>query len=155
MVSRNLEPGGYLEVQDMGLFAQSDDGSLSPSSPLLSWAHHIHDAAAAARRPVFPIDQYRKYLADAGFVDIVEVRRKWPTNQWPRDKRFKELGALTYGNIGAGLEGLSIAHFTRGLGWTKEETLMMCANVRAELRNLRVHAYWPAIVVYGRKPGKV
>lgn len=27
-----------------------------------------------------------------GFVDVFETVYKWPTNKWPKDKKFKELG---------------------------------------------------------------
>ena len=56
---------------------------------------------------------------------------------------WRELGAWAYANIAGGLEGLSLAHFTRGLGWSEEETLTFCAMTRKDLKDLRIHAYWP------------
>lgn len=139
----NLEPGGYLEMQDMALPARSDDGTLSPDSFLSQWCDFCIEAGQNRGRPVFPVERYKDYLADAGFVDIVEVQRKWPTNTWPKDPRYKELGAWAYANIGGGLEGLSLAHFGRGLGWSEEETLAFCARTRKDLKDVRIHAYWP------------
>ncbi|PKS12616.1 hypothetical protein jhhlp_000824 [Lomentospora prolificans] len=148
----NLEPGGYLELQDMGLPARSDDGTLAPDSYLSQWCDFCLEAGQNRDRPIFPVTEYKNYLAEAGFEDIVEVQKKWPTNTWPRDPRFKELGAWAYANIAGGLEGLSLAHFTRGLGWTSEQTLAFCASVRKDLKDPKIHAYWPIYVVYGRKP---
>lgn len=139
----NLEPGGYLELQDMALPARSDDGTLAPDSFLSQWCDLCIEAGQNRGRPVFPVEQYKNYLADAGFVDIVEVQRKWPTNMWPKDPKFKELGAWAYANIGGGLEGLSLAHFGRGLGWSEEQTLAFCARTRKDLKDTRIHAYWP------------
>ncbi|KAH7316773.1 S-adenosyl-L-methionine-dependent methyltransferase [Stachybotrys elegans] len=150
----NLEPGGWLEIQDLAIPARCDDETLAPDSYLMSWSNYILQAAANAGRPVFPVTEYVNYMKDAGFEEVVEVRRKWPTNTWPRDKNFKELGMWSYANFGRNLEGLSLAHFTRGLGWTAEATLLYCAETRKELKNPNIHAYWAMYFVYGRKPLK-
>ncbi|KAG9253080.1 S-adenosyl-L-methionine-dependent methyltransferase [Emericellopsis atlantica] len=142
----NLEPGGYLELQDMALPALSDDGTLAPDSYLAKWCKACLDAGENLGRPVFPVTEYKNYLAAAGFEDIVEVQKKWPTNTWPREREHKELGAWAYANIAGGLDGLSLAHFTRGLGWTPEETRVFCAEVRKDLKNPKIHAYWPMYV---------
>ncbi|KAM6524482.1 hypothetical protein FALCPG4_010094 [Fusarium falciforme] len=148
----NLEPGGYLELQDMSLPARSDDDTLHPDSYLSQWCKFCFEAGQNLGRPVFPTTEYKNYLAAAGFEDIVEVQRKWPTNAWPRDKHFKELGNWTRANIAGGLDGLSLAYFTRGLGWSPEETRVFCAHTRKDMENPKIHAYWPIYFVYGRKP---
>lgn len=139
----NLEPGGYLELQDMSLPARSDDDTLHPDSYLSQWCKCCFEAGQNLGRPVFPTTEYKNYLAAAGFEGIVEVQRKWPTNAWPRDKHFKELGNWTRANIAGGLDGLSLAYFTRGLGWTPEETRVFCAHTRKDMENPKIHAYWP------------
>ncbi|KAF4342091.1 methyltransferase [Fusarium beomiforme] len=101
----NLEPGGYLELQDMSLPARSDDGTLHPESYLSKWCKCCFEAGQNLGRPVFPTTEYKNYLAAAGFVDIVEVQQKWPTNPWPRDKKFKDLGAWACANIAGGWMG--------------------------------------------------
>ncbi|KAF5018573.1 hypothetical protein F66182_9447 [Fusarium sp. NRRL 66182] len=146
----NLEPGGYLELQDMSLPVRSDDGTLSPDSYLAQWCDFCFEAGQNLGRPVFPTTEYKNYLAEAGFEDIVEVQQKWPTNPWPRDKEFKELGAWACANIAHGLDGLSLAYFTRGLGWSSEKTRVFCAQTRKDMENPRIHAYWP---MYVFRPG--
>lgn len=170
----NLEPGGYIEFQDMALPARSDDGTLNPESYLARWCDACLDAGKNLGRPVYPVNEYKNYLAQAGFEEIVEVQKKWPTNTWPRDNSFKELGAWAYANLAGSLEGLSLAHFGRGLGWTADEIRVFCAHTRKDLKDPRIHAYWPMCVsilhpaarettvltsvfpcsycVYGRKP---
>ncbi|KAI8651835.1 hypothetical protein NCS55_01430100 [Fusarium keratoplasticum] len=85
----NLEPGGYLELQDMSLPARSDGDTLHPDSQLSQWCKFCFEAGQNLGRPVFPTTEYKNYLAAAGFEDIVEVQRKWPTNAWPRDKHCR------------------------------------------------------------------
>lgn len=46
-----------------------------------------------------PLDsclRYKQQLLDAGFVDVVETIYKWPTNPWPRDPKFKEMGESAF-----------------------------------------------------------
>ncbi len=145
-MSSNLEPGGYLELQELTLPVRCDDDTLAPDSYLSQWCGLIIEAAARQGRPVFPTTEYQQYLRDAGFEDVVEIQRKWPMNPWPRATEHKELGLWAFTNMGGGLEGLTMAHFTRGLGWDRERTLLFCAETRKDMKNPRIHAYWPMYV---------
>jgi hypothetical protein len=82
-------------------------------------------------------------MARVGFVDIVEKQFKWPIGTWAKDKHFKELGYWYWFNLDVGLEGLLMALSTRGLGWSREEVLLLCSRARPQLRNPRIHAYMP------------
>lgn len=138
----HLEPGGYFEIHDMGMPIRCDDHTLSPDSNLSRWCDLIHEAAEKAGRPVWPTDKYATYLQEAGFEDVVEREFKWPMNSWPRDPAYKELGTWVLTNFHEILEGLTLAHFTRALGWSREDTLAFCAKVRADMKNTRIHSYW-------------
>ncbi len=85
---------------------------------------------------------YKAQMEAAGFVDVTEVKRIWPGNRWPKDKRLKEVGMWALENMESGLESLSAALFTRVLGWTKEALDVFLVDVRKEMRDTRVHAYW-------------
>lgn len=142
-VPSHLEPGGYLEVQELTIPLRCDDDSLVADSYLMQWCNLILEAAAKQGRPVFPTTEYKSYLEQAGFQDVVEIQKKWPSNPWPKAQKYKQLGLWAYADLADGLEGLTLAHFTRGLGWSQEQTLVFCAHVRKDLRNPRIHAYWP------------
>lgn len=45
--------------------------------------------------------------------------------------------------MGPALEGFSMAPFTRVLGWTREEVELFLVDVRKEMKNPQIHAYWP------------
>jgi hypothetical protein len=53
------------------------------------------------------------------------------------------LGMWTLENIGSGVEGLSMAVFTRVLQWSKEATDVLLVDVRKDMKNKAIHAYWP------------
>ena len=53
-----------------------------------------------------------------------------------------------------GLEAFTYAVFTRMLGYTKEEVEVMCATMRKEIRNPKLHSLFYLHVIYGKKPAE-
>lgn len=138
-----LVPGGWLEVQDIGFPVQCDDGTLPEDSYLNQWSENMIKATEAlgrgARGPVL----YKGQIQEAGFVNVHETVYKWPMNRWPADPHYKELGFWCYQNIAGGLSGISMALFTRGLGWTSSEVEVFMTKVREDMKNRSIHAWWP------------
>ncbi|KAF2753913.1 S-adenosyl-L-methionine-dependent methyltransferase [Pseudovirgaria hyperparasitica] len=137
----NLEPGGWLEIQDYDMPCKSDDNTLA-GTKLELWASKMVEGARKMGRPVDQSPNYRRWMQEIGFVDIQEQRYVWPTNCWPRDPKLKELGKWSLVNLNEGMDGFTLAIFTRVLGWTKPEVDVLCAQVRADLRNRSIHAYF-------------
>ncbi|KAJ3549849.1 hypothetical protein NM208_g283 [Fusarium decemcellulare] len=148
----NLAPGGYMEVQEIDAFHGSDDGTLTKDHALFRWCDHLRDAAGKLGRPYEKTENLKRFMAEVGFTDIHETLFKWPINQWPKDKTFKELGAWHNENSTSFLEAATLAPLTRGLGWSAEEVRTFLTEVRKDLNNSKIHAYSPVRVVYGRKP---
>lgn len=147
-----LEPGGWFEMQDIVLPYASDDGTLNQESELAKLGNLFCETSSLMGRPIDVPLKYKAMMEKAGFENIVERRFKWPLNSWPKDAYYKEIGAWTFANLDGGLEGLTLALFTRALKWSKEETMLFCSKVRAQLKDPRIHAYLPVVVVYGKKP---
>lgn len=151
MYGRQLTPGGYFEVTDILYTPKSDDGTLVSNSPLRTWANQLASAAREIGRPLIgDASEYLDMLSEAGFVDIHVVVKNLPTNSWPNDKTLKEIGKIS--SLALELETISMALFTHGLGWDPEAVIATCAHVREEFKSPDVHAYFPLIIVYGRKP---
>ncbi|EXF86460.1 methyltransferase domain-containing protein [Colletotrichum fioriniae PJ7] len=148
----NLEPGGWIELSDILLDLQSDDGTVSPECATQKWAGHMLEAAAIWKRPLDSCKFYKEQLAEAGFTNIEEKIYKWPSNPWPKDPKYKELGVWTYENLGNGLSGLSLALFTRALGWSAEQLEVFLVDARKDMRDRSIHGWWPVYVVYAQKP---
>ncbi|KAE8453908.1 hypothetical protein EG329_007684 [Mollisiaceae sp. DMI_Dod_QoI] len=147
------EPGGYTELHDIDFVIKCDDGSLPEDSALRKWHNLMHEGGSAAGFPLDAISKIPEMMKEAGFEDIVAVPLKWPTNPWPKDKHHKEVGLWALENFSWGCESMSLALFTRALGWTADEVTVFMAQVRADLRNRKFHAYWNFWAIYGRKPG--
>ncbi|GJC81164.1 putative methyltransferase tdiE [Colletotrichum liriopes] len=91
-------------------------------------------------------------MTEVGFKDVVLTKNKWPMNSWPKDPHYKTLGTWSLENYLQGIEGWTMAAFTKGLGWTKEQVQVFLIDVRNEMKDKTIHAYWPVYSIYGRKP---
>ncbi|KAK5174002.1 uncharacterized protein LTR77_001081 [Saxophila tyrrhenica] len=149
----NLEPGGWLEIQDYGLPVRSADGT-ADGTDLMKWGELLCEAARNMGRPMGTdcADHYVAQMTEAGFVDINQRMFMWPSNGWPKDPLMKTLGQWNQTNILDGLEGFCLALLTRGLGWQKAEVDVFVAKVSRDLRSRKIHAYFPMPVTYARKP---
>ncbi|KXT02650.1 hypothetical protein AC578_1143 [Pseudocercospora eumusae] len=149
----NLEPGGWLELQDYGLPVKSADGT-HLGTEMYRWGELLCEAGRKIGRPlgsdVYP--HFEEWMREAGFVDIQTRMFMWPSNSWPKDAFMKELGRWNQVNIIDGLEAFCMALLTRALGWQKSEVDIFVAKIAADFRNKKIHAYFPMPVVFGRKP---
>jgi len=57
----------------------------------------------------------KAHIEEAGFVNVVERVFKTPIGGWPADHRLRELGQWALLGFDTGLEGNSLATFTRVL----------------------------------------
>ena len=94
MFTSNLSPGGIIELQDIIYPMTSDDGSLTDDSALKRWGTLLNEAFRGIGRPMDTAYAYEEQLRDAGFVDVKVVQEKWPTNRWPKDKKYKQMGTV-------------------------------------------------------------
>lgn len=133
-------------MQDLAIPLKSDDDTWPADSSLRQLIDLILQAGAMIKRPTDVVQKYKSLMIDAGFTNVTEVIYKWPTNTWPKDKKFKELGMWCLADFDEGLEGMVMALFTRVLGWSAEEVKILVAKARTDLKNRSIHAYWPMYV---------
>ncbi|EXL63558.1 hypothetical protein FOPG_20168, partial [Fusarium oxysporum f. sp. conglutinans race 2 54008] len=139
---RNLTPDGYAELQDVDIMMQSDDNTLTQDHALWKWGFFLAKAGQEHGTPFIETNRLKHIMTEIGFVDVKETPFKWPSNHWPKEKRFKDLGEWSNLNTVNLLNGLSMALFTRCLGWTPEEVNVFLVDVRKDLNNPKIHAYW-------------
>lgn len=75
-----------------------------------------------------------------------------PTNVWPKDPHLKELGRYESVQVQQAIDSYATGLFTRVLGWSWEETEVLKAKAKNELRDPSIHLYLPAYIIWGRKP---
>lgn len=88
----NLRSGGWLELQDIVLRPQCADGTLQEDSYIKQWAEEMINATASINRFADSGLHYKQQMIDAGFINVTEVIYKWPTNTWPKNEPYRELG---------------------------------------------------------------
>ncbi|KAK4234771.1 Phosphoethanolamine N-methyltransferase [Achaetomium macrosporum] len=140
---QHLKPGGYIEICDIISPLCCDDGTLTDDTPAQRWNKLLLEATRRLGAPLDTALQYKQQLIDAGYQNVVQVEYKWPTNTWPKDKKHKEIGAWNLTNMTAALQALSLMIFTTVLGWSVEEVELLLVDVRKDLKNRDIHAYWP------------
>ena len=91
-VTRNLNPGGWIEAADICVPHRSDYGTLTPDSAIHKWGDYSIESTQNLGRSISSANLYREQMVAAGFDNVIEVVYKWPTNRWPKDRKMKEMG---------------------------------------------------------------
>ncbi|KAI8300273.1 Secondary metabolism regulator LAE1 [Colletotrichum sp. SAR11_59] len=150
-VGRVLDVG--TELNEVDILCLSDDGSLTPEHSISKTARLLQEATENLGRRYQDIRDLKPILMEVGFEDVVMQRFKWPTNDWPKDPRYKVLGQWTNENL-RGWEAICMAPLTRGLDWTREEVIVLMSENRRDFNDRSIHAYFSIWSIYGRKPLK-
>ena len=88
----HLAPGGYIEHVEYSVQIWSADGPLPPESPFASWADRAIHAGEQNGKSWEVAEQMAGWIREAGFVDVIEKRFKWPMGPWSSDDRLKDIG---------------------------------------------------------------
>ena len=112
----HLQPGGWLECQEIPAIPSCDDGTMAPDNPFLLWSTDIAEASERANRPANVGAQLKDWLREVGFVDVQETVFKLPVGGWPKEIRLKHIGMLWQRNLLEGLSGLTLRLFHHFLG---------------------------------------
>jgi metalloendopeptidase OMA1, mitochondrial len=110
-----------MESQDLMHPPFCDDGTMPEDWPFKEWSETMEGASNNANRPLRIANKLKAWYIDAGFVDVQQKVIRLPINSWPRDQLLKALGTYWAENLLAGLQGFSLALFSRVFGWSKTE----------------------------------
>ncbi|EAQ92443.1 hypothetical protein CHGG_00678 [Chaetomium globosum CBS 148.51] len=116
----HLQPGGWLECQEIPAPVMCDDGTLPEDFGWLRWVRDFRAGGQVANRQVDLGPQLTGWMHEVGFVDIHEMTFKIPINGWPKEMRLKHIGMMWQRNLLEGLSGFSLGMFNQ-LGKTVEE----------------------------------
>lgn len=141
-----LKPGAWIEGQECYFYPASDDSSLPEDSAFKRWHDLITEASIKANRRLLTAAKIKGWFVDAGFVDVVETVIKLPNGAWPKDPRLKEIGAYHMSTLFDGLDAISLSLFTHMLGWKIEDVNSFLTEVKADLKNKKIHSYYPVLV---------
>nr|XP_036580142.1 methyltransferase domain-containing protein [Colletotrichum truncatum]KAF6787974.1 methyltransferase domain-containing protein [Colletotrichum truncatum] len=149
----HLNPGGWVEFQDMDGKYYSDDGTYTEEHAMYQWNKKFIEACEAMGRTARPGPQLEGWVRHAGFQNVVHRRFKVPIGPWPRDPHFKDVGMLNLVQLLEGLEGFSLKVFCGFLGQSEGWLRELLGKVREEMKSAAVHAMFDHHIVYAQKPG--
>lgn len=112
----HLQPGGYVEQVEWSIHNRSADGSLAANSTLAKWSRNALECARRTGKTFEIAENMAGLMREAGFVDVVERRFRWPIGPWSSDAALKEIGRWNLLNWEEGMEGWVMAPYTRVLG---------------------------------------
>ncbi|TDZ46966.1 Secondary metabolism regulator LAE1 [Colletotrichum trifolii] len=152
----HLNPGGYAEFQDASIEYYSEDGTLTEEHSFRKWNKTLVDALKSIGRDPSPGPKLKGWVRDTGFQDVTHSKFKIPLAPWPKNKFYKDIGAMNLRQFLDGLEGFTMRVFCGVLGHTEVEAQVWLASVRKELKTLHsFHSQFDFQVVYGRKPEEI
>ena len=128
-------------MQETAVPIACDDGTMTPNHALYKWTHLMLEASQRINQSLDKPTQYADWMREAGFVDVQHVVYRWPCNTWPKDSTHKTIGLWTLANALDGIEGFTMAMFTRILGWQAEEVQSFLVDVRKDFKNKGIHSY--------------
>ncbi|KAF5573982.1 phosphoethanolamine n-methyltransferase 3 [Fusarium pseudoanthophilum] len=148
----HLRGGGWVEFQAIVGVLGCDDDSIPEDSYLRKFSTMMEQGSAKFGASLTDPMRWKGWLEERGYQNVTERVFKLPFNPWPKDPRMKLLGAREMENLLSGLEAMVTRMFQKGLGWTDAEVTVFLAFLRKEIKNPRMHGYWPYYVVYAQKP---
>ncbi|KAJ9617191.1 hypothetical protein H2200_000912 [Cladophialophora chaetospira] len=150
---RALNPGGWVECQEMDYNRTSDDNTIPTDSRLRFWEREWTRGMEMIGlggycRPDLVMEQMR----NAGFINVICRRLKVPIGPWPRDPVLRQAGMFGLVNLLDGIHGISLKIFTGLLDYSLDDLETLLSACRREIRDRAVHSYWPVYVDQHQPP---
>ncbi|CCE35186.1 uncharacterized protein CPUR_02117 [Claviceps purpurea 20.1] len=150
---RCCAPGGWVQSVECDIEFRSDDGSTELEPVLASYAELFREGGKVLNLSFFVQDLQQRAFDEAGFVEQRAVRFKLPIGPWAKDPKLAEVGRAARAALENDVEGYTQMTWHNVLRRSADEYNVWLANLRKAIRNPKVHSYFMAHVVYGRKPG--
>ncbi|KAI5797327.1 TAM domain methyltransferase [Peziza echinospora] len=153
---QHLAIGGWMEVTELRMRFDSDNNKVDNST-----SRHLYEMYRLALEKIGKTAEvahlHRRWMVEAGFVNVTERLERIPSSPWPKDKKLKELGHYHMHNLLDAMDSYGLAPLTRILGMERVEAEVLLAAARAEIRDRKNHFYTvvpPNLrhFVFGQKP---
>lgn len=136
-----MQPGGCIELAEIGVQLECDDETLSDSDPAKKNADLQAQAMMTMGRPPVTDVTLKDYLEDAGFVDIQVTKVKQPIGPWPTDAAQKQIGSMALLIAETGLRAYCMEPFTGFLGLSGKKASKSCREALKSMKVANAHIY--------------
>ncbi|OJJ57247.1 hypothetical protein ASPSYDRAFT_155427 [Aspergillus sydowii CBS 593.65] len=149
---QHLKPGGFYELQEFRFeFMSQGNKEAFQNSVIDEWQKLVDEGTAKFGKPLNIAHELADKAKAAGFVNVHEDVLKIPIGSWPKDKPLKTIGQWMQVHAIESVEPLTLALFTRVLGWSEAECRVLIAKVQREFKERRQY-YVNCHFIYGQKP---
>jgi hypothetical protein len=138
---KHLNPGGWVEICDFEYYFKSNINSMDQAPDIVSWTNGLDEAATMFGRRMDVAVHLKKWVENAGYIDVVQDITPIPIGMWPKDKELKTLSSYQLTNLLDTVSSYGLANFTRVLAWTAEEYEVFSAKVRRLIKNHSLQYY--------------
>ena len=87
-VFSSLASGGYFELHDICFPCKSPDGTTAGTA-LEKWQNMMVAGLKNLGGDFEKVKEYKNYMTEAGFVDVIEKRYTWAIGPWVRGRKQK------------------------------------------------------------------
>lgn len=137
----NLQPGGWIELQDYALELRCDDGT-TMGTALPEFFSAMNRGVAVVGRDLLRPKRFREYLEDAGFVQTQVIEFAVPGSPWPDDPKMKVCGYYAGRGIWAVAE--SYQKILKNSGLSPEVISELMERLPKDPNRIDIHWYMPA-----------
>ncbi|KAJ4595961.1 hypothetical protein HRR86_004437 [Exophiala dermatitidis] len=150
---KHLKPGGKIEVSEGRANFFCDDNTLPADSFTKKYLDELHRCASLINLDMDHIPKVPGELEQAGFTNVNFVQRHVPLGTWPKDKSLKIIGKIFREQfVNSALEAYSLKLLCEVGGWSLDEFRVLCANVRREIAENKMHLYTFCSFATAEKP---
>lgn len=151
MTTRNLKPGGWIEIHECIPFLSSEDGTVDDDHPM-NKLYRLLDGPFTrvfGWNLRFPC-QIMETLQEVGFVNLQERHSLIPLGRWHHETRMREMGVFSQDLCTDWIIALLSRNETMGL--TVEEADELGQNILDAYNNPRIHGQLDWIDCWAQKP---
>lgn len=141
--SSALNPNGWAEFSDMSVLYGCDDGTLKEEHALMKWDRLFMEACDKLGTEHSPGPKLDAWVRQQPYRNVRSYHFKIPLGPWAKDPHNQDLGWNNLAQTIDGLDAFTLKLFIGVLGWTREEVIVLLAQVRKELKSrpFAFHAY--------------
>lgn len=150
-IFKHLRPGAWFEQVEIDFRPRCEDND--PGRALSSWYSTLRHATESTMRPIAHSSKETiQNLQDAGFTDIDHQIVGLPLNPWHTDEHEKKVARWYNLALSESVHVLSLAPFTRVLGWTREQVDRIAEDVKQEALNKNNRTFNLLHIYQAKKP---
>lgn len=141
---RHCAPDGYFECLEMTTDLRSDHYTVPEDNSIIRWTTLLKQGIQLMGSNLnVDFNRMTELMREVGFVDVTVKPFKVPIGTWPANPILKQAGSVQLVAMLEGMEGLSLAVFTRCLGWSIEDTNQLIEQTKQEFTRKKACYYWP------------